>query len=680
MNLRKCRSFLFVFFGAVGVMISCRALDSNLYQPFVEFAKSNLVALIILFVSLILFGVGCLLTPKAINLNETPTKPIPSRKFRIATRGLIFLIVGVIFFGYAVYDTIKKPLGLDGPFALLASLYFCIVGLKFWESRRRGWFRDLKIFGGKLFSGEFGGDGLWILIILLLWGGGLCIVLDTLPGYFKGDEATILIYGRKVCAPYPHEYNSHPWANVYHPFLSCVPRFWFHNYFHDRPYFGSRLLSVIVGMATLLLIFLFMRAYLGRLAAWVAIILFGTSHMFFIFARSGLTNLDAVFLVALSIAALMAALHSKRISMGFLAGVAAGLGFYTYYAALVIFPIICAVFLLELIRQPRRSLKNWRIWATLIAGYVVASLPNIVYNRFHPENNWHRNQVIMTTPDNIEWGFKQYNTTKISTMFLRHSWHSIGGALLWHHGNFWSDFKSSGMPIIDRDTLALFLLGLLGALFFWRRQRMLPVLFLCWLMTMLLGSFLTRDPPNAPRILTALAAGYMLSGWVLAFLVKEVSRCGGCLWKGLLFIVVILLTGNIAQRNARHYYGDFMDVNQNPVYAMAPLNLMNFLRDFPRDGYFVLFTRGAYDQFGSAYVDLFNTGFRSRVLTDGKEIPPPANDKDTAYVVNLTDFKNVDLSLRRKYPNVKYEDLLHPYLPSKMPRYRVYWIRKDAPK
>ena len=671
---------MLLFFGAVGCMIACRLLDSNLYQPFGEFIKSNPIALIILLVSLTLFVLGCFAPQKAIRFDETQPQNIPSRKFKIGIKGLVFLVIGIIFFAYLVYDSIKKPVGLDGPFALFASLFFFTAGLKSWEPRRRSWLKDFKIFGGNLFNKNFGGDGTWLLFILLLWGGSLCIRLDTLPGYFKGDEATIVIYGRKFCAPYPPESKSSPWLNIYHPFLSCVPRYWFYNYFHDRPYFGSRFLSVIVGMATLMLLFLFMRAYLGRLAAWLAVFLFGTSHMFFIFARSGLTNLDAVFLMTFVLAALLAALRSKRMSMGFLAGAAAGLSFYAYYGALTIFPIVCAVFLSELIRAPRRTLKSWRIWAIVVAGYIVSSSPNIITNKYHSKTNWHRNQINIFSPDNIKWGYSHYKTTKTSTMLLRHAWHATGGVLLWHHSNFWSDFKSSGMPIIDRDTLALFLLGLLGALCFWRRQRIFATLFLCWFMTILLGSILTRDPPNAPRILIALAAGYMLSGWALAFLVKEIARCGGCLWKGLLFIAVIFWTGNIAQQNARHYYGDFMDVNKNPVYGMAPLNLMNFLRDFPRDGYYVLFTRGPYDQFGSAYVDLFYTGFRFRILTDGNEIPPPAADKDTAYVVNLTDFKNVDLSLRKRYPNVKYEDLLHPYLPSKMPRYRVFWIRKNVPK
>jgi hypothetical protein len=105
---------------------------------------------------------------------------------------------------------------------------------------------------------------------------------------------------------------------------------------------------------------------------------------------------------------------------------------------------------------------------------------------------------------------------------------------------------------------------------------------------------------------------------------------------------------------------------------------MNFLHTFPRDAYLVLYTRGYYDQFGSTYMDLFDTGFSRRTFKVGGVIPPPDPGKDTAYVLNLDVFKDVDQALQKRFPGVKPDELVNPFLPDKMPKYRVYWVRRKS--
>jgi hypothetical protein len=255
-----------------------------------------------------------------------------------------------------------------------------------------------------------------------------------------------------------------------------------------------------------------------------------------------------------------------------------------------------------------------------------------------------------------------------------YAWPAFGGALLWPHSNYYSDFKSTGLPITDRDTAALFILGLTGAILFWRRKYIFSALFIWWMCSLLLGSLLTRDAPYAPRILFSLGAGYLLAGWALSMIFRQVRQRVNRTISTFFLSLIILWCGIIASRNTSNYYTNFPDIQKNPVYRIVPTALMNFLRTFPPDAYLVLYTKGFYDQFGYASMDLFDTGFERKTFKDGKIIPPPHPQKPTAYVFHLPDFGDLDLKLRQKFPNVTPVDIMTPYLSTPVPQYRVYWV------
>lgn len=155
--------------------------------------------------------------------------------------------------------------------------------------------------------------------------------LQGLPDQLMGDEGNFWTIARDIA-----QGNFKPSifaSGVYSfPVFSSILQSWFMRLF-GIDLWGWRFSSVIMGIAALPPLYLLAREGYGRKVAVVSAIALASSPYFIDFSRLGYNNIQAVFFMTLTLYWLYIGIHRKSSFYLFLAGAAAGLGFYTYFAA-----------------------------------------------------------------------------------------------------------------------------------------------------------------------------------------------------------------------------------------------------------------------------------------------------------------------------------------------------------
>ena len=142
---------------------------------------------------------------------------------------------------------------------------------------------------------------------------------------------------------------------------------------------GWRFASVLAGTFAVIPLYLLAREWFDRRVAVMAGLLMLTSPYYLSFARMGYNNSQALFPVVLSL--YFWSLGYKRASSLYywLAGVAAGLGFYTYPAAWLGLVTIMIVMVLFIVMRRIRFRQALVTTAIFLGAILVTALPRIVY-------------------------------------------------------------------------------------------------------------------------------------------------------------------------------------------------------------------------------------------------------------------------------------------------------------
>ncbi len=695
--MRHDAAFLPALTGAFMVLWGVRAMQSPIYQSFGDFWAANRAPVVIALAGLALFFFGCFGSQAALRdlaCNAFPATAAARIRTSSGQRqrggrwtlalqfaGGAILAAGLGLLAYTLLLVKRQPGGLRTAGLFFTSVVLCLAGMILLEARRRrAWLRDA---GGLPFASPrsfWRRDSFWLVIFLAAWGFAMSRRLDTRPGFFHGDEAMILQYGRATYFFDEPNRNMSPWGMMYQPYLSGVPRSLLRDAIPERPYWGARLFSLAVACAALAALFVLARAHFGRAAAWIAIVLLASNHVFMAFSRMALNNIDALLLLTCCALAWMAAWRSRRLSMGFMAGVLAGLNLYTYQGGLAIFPILAGALLLECIRLPMGLVRRWRPLAGLTLGVLVALSPALVFYRGHLSSmNYRTGGVSIFQQRNLEDAFKDTGASNLPQMLLRRSWPAIGGVLLWPDTS--SNYHYGALPITDRDTAALILLGLAGAAALLRRRRLCALLLVWWGAGMVAGSLLTvaPQPPYSPRILVVFPAAFALAGWAVASLIRRSWRLGEWWIGGPVIFLALALVLSISHRNATHYMRRYLNDMNNPGYLMTPIGFMEFLNTFPRDAHMVYYA-GHLDQLNISCLQMFDTAFtRQMFINPDDPIPAPAAAAPrTAYIVKVPGFEPVEKRLREKFPDVKPVSIKNPYKPTVV-THKVWWVPDPPP-
>ena len=213
-----------------------------------------------------------------------------------------------------------------------------------------------------------------IAIAVALIAAFLAINLHDLRDWYYsaiGDEYVFYEHARRivedgVVRPFSQEgvYNKHPVMNsVLQAGVMQV---------FGADYFGWRFSETLNAAITIPAVYLLGHQLGDRRAAILATAIFAFSHYVFAFAHTGYNNLSPLPVVTWSIALFVTGWKRDSALLMYLAGVIAGLGFYTHYSGRAALPVI---FLFSLtVGSPRRLVHLW----PLALGFTLAVVPTFV--------------------------------------------------------------------------------------------------------------------------------------------------------------------------------------------------------------------------------------------------------------------------------------------------------------
>jgi len=185
------------------------------------------------------------------------------------------------------------------------------------------------------------------------------------------------------------------------------------------------------------------------------------------------------------------ALNKRSLTFFIVAGLLAGLSFYTYMASRVV-PIFYALFVLYLVLLHRPALKKrWQGVLLFFVAYVVIAAPLALYLLGNPGIEYRLIEINQPLSSIQEGNLRPVleNSLKIMAMF------GIRGDPLWRQ-------NIAFLPVFEPLVAVLFYIGVVISLIRWREQRYVFVLL--WLLTSVIPSIVTIDAPSSIRIINAL--------------------------------------------------------------------------------------------------------------------------------------------------------------------------------
>jgi len=320
---------------------------------------------------------------------------------------------------------------------------------------------------------------------------------------------------------------------------------------------GLRLPSALVGTLCMIPLYFLVRGWLGRRAAQIATTLFALSHAAIHFSRIGLWNIQALFLELVAFAFLAATFRKGSTLLASCAGIAAGLGFYTYTGGRLILVVSVALLALQLLFGPRRRL--FHVAGFVAAGFAVAMAP-MVFNyitdpdvfeadragsvfAFAESNRAH---VESTTGETSPSGILRVQTIRSLKGFFSEGDHS---------GQYATD-QALTSPV----TALLALAGLLIALVRFRDTESRLVLLWAGL-GLLFGSILIINPPSHTRLIVLFPVPFIFAALAIEAMFQRLDRHGGR-WMGFVSLAVcVLVIGQAAVFNLGGYqrYVEWID-------------------------------------------------------------------------------------------------------------------------
>ena len=206
----------------------------------------------------------------------------------------------------------------------------------------------------------------------IVWMVSLALVLYTLninAWWFSvvGDEFSFFTYAREIAEKHSLSfigsrlfigqtvYGAHPYFSSV---LQTIPMklFGSHN-------FGWHFSSLYLSAAAVGLFYLFFKTFVPRRVALIAAFFLAVSHYIMAFGKIGYNNLQALFAMSLALCAAAWAIRTKRRIAFVVLGLACGLCFYVYPAALYVLPVVGLLLFFYFPPTSRLALRRWSVLA-----------------------------------------------------------------------------------------------------------------------------------------------------------------------------------------------------------------------------------------------------------------------------------------------------------------------------
>lgn len=385
-----------------------------------------------------------------------------------------------------------------------------------------------------------------LLVIAFLVRG---VALGRVPANLSGDEGTQLAFGYRLLQP--------PLGNPFATGWYSVPTMSFFAYGAAMRLFGAtiaggRALSAITGTLTVLTTFLLGRALGGRRVGWIAALVLTFSHYHIHFSRLASNQIADPFIGTLALWLLWLVLlpnrrsDAKNAALWGLCGVVTGAGWYAYFGARWVSPLVGLFVLWRMAAEPRFLARHWRGVLVFASGWLVVVLPLLGWYTVHPSPLTERYNAVSIFASG--WLEREIATTGTSMgrLLLQQFWKSATAFHLTNDPTFWY-FPET--PLADFVTGALLLVGMAAAVARVRRPSRSMVLVWFW-MTLVMAWGLTENPPSSQRGLLLMPAVALLVAWGVEALWRRCAR-----YTQLVFVVSALLAGMVIVLNLGFYFG-----------------------------------------------------------------------------------------------------------------------------
>jgi 4-amino-4-deoxy-L-arabinose transferase-like glycosyltransferase len=224
-------------------------------------------------------------------------------------------------------------------------------------------------------------------------------------------------------APFSHEgvYSTHPVLNT--GFQASVMRL------TGEDNLGWRMASVVALAVTIPAVYIVATRLAGRTAGVAAAVVFASSHYLLAYAHTGYNNAHALAPAAWAMALFILGMRKGSSLLLYLAGVSAGLGFYTFFSARAAIVILALVVLLS--RDfARRTALSW----PLALGFCLAVLPlfaasglEAITVMFDEAAGGYDESVSGPPLERVGWNL---STNLLAFNVNDHQMHFVGGSLL----------------------------------------------------------------------------------------------------------------------------------------------------------------------------------------------------------------------------------------------------------
>jgi glycosyltransferase involved in cell wall biosynthesis/4-amino-4-deoxy-L-arabinose transferase-like glycosyltransferase len=392
-----------------------------------------------------------------------------------------------------------------------------------------------------------GGElGIFLLIfgltaVLRFWN------LSEMPAVVHGDSAECGIQGVAILVGKVSDvFGFSPWYDTPYPaHLPYAASF----ALVGTTVLGLRLPSALLGTLCMVPLYFLVRGWLGCRAAQIATTLFALSHAAIHFSRIGLWNIQALFLTLVGFSFLTAALRKGSAVLASFAGIATGLGFYTYTGGRLIFVVSAALMALQLLFGPRRRLFS--VGGFLAAAFAVALAPLVMNYTMYP-NVFERDRTgsvfvfAESTRNHVE---SVTGETSPPGILRVQTFRSLRG--FFDLGDKSGQYGGEG-ALASPVTAVLTLAGIFIA--FLRFRETESRLVLLWAgLGLLLGSILIVDPPSQTRLIMLLPVPFFFSALTLETAFGWLDRRGWRWTRLAVFAVCVLVFGQATVFNFGNY-------------------------------------------------------------------------------------------------------------------------------
>jgi 4-amino-4-deoxy-L-arabinose transferase-like glycosyltransferase len=324
------------------------------------------------------------------------------------------------------------------------------------------------------------------------------VLVDRIPQNFGGDEGEMGMMARAVLRgelrdPFITGWLSHPTLWFFMQALSL-------RVFGDSV-FGLRILSALIGAATVPLLYVFARPLYGRAVALAATALLAAYHFHIHFSRVGVNNIVDPLIGLPAFAAFFYGYRARSLFGFALAGVLMGVGQHFYMGGRLT-PILLFALLLHqaLLDRPRLWRARWGL-VLLALGFVLGIGPLLRFFLAHRDDFTAR--LAMVGIFQTGW-FDEQRAQGLSTftILLNQVRDAFGAFIFQPDRSAWYDPK---IPLLDRASAVLFIFGLAIAIARWRRMEM--ALLPAWIVgAAIFGGVLLKNSPESPRFVTTTPA------------------------------------------------------------------------------------------------------------------------------------------------------------------------------